>query len=130
MRLRVPDSASASLILTTVREELGLPYSRIEESLKLELSYQYFLRFRGQRMTTQTLAEQGVTDGARLELWIRIVWRDLVENRTLSEKTVMALTHMNLITILDRDANLGSTGRLARGQIADHASPSFNHIDK
>ncbi|MBI1816574.1 MAG: toll/interleukin-1 receptor domain-containing protein [Deltaproteobacteria bacterium] len=130
MRLRVPQSAGAGFVLTAVREELGLPFSMIDDKLQLELSYEYYLRFRGQRLTTQTLAEQDVRDGARLELWIRLVWRDLVANRTLSKNTVAFLTTMRVATRLDPGARLGATGRLAEGELADRASPSFDHVDR
>ncbi|RPJ56133.1 MAG: toll/interleukin-1 receptor domain-containing protein [Dehalococcoidia bacterium] len=80
-RFSVPKSATPSYLLSMLREALNLKWSNIDENLFVELSYTYAIGFNGNHLGLDTpISDAGVTDGSKLELWIRVTLTDLLEN--------------------------------------------------
>ena len=128
-RVRIPAAAKPNYLLGMLRSSLKLKFSNIDEEMGVELSYTYYLRFRGQAIPLDTTLESaGVKNGDRLELWIRATLRDLIDDKDLGERVSMQLYHVRI-------DQLGDSVRKARkrafssAEIGRIASRFFEHVD-
>lgn len=129
-RLHVPKDATPSYLMGMLRDTLGLKYSNIDENLGVELSYTYYLRHKGEAITLSTpLREAGVKDGDRLELWIRVTLRDLIEDKDIGEKVFFHLYRTSVDTITD-DLRKARKRAFSSSEIARVASQFFKHVDE
>jgi hypothetical protein len=88
-RLRAPETATPSYLMGMLRDELNLRFSNVDPAIGVELSYTYYLKHKGVAITLNTpLREAGVRNGDRLELWIRVTLRDLIEDKDVGEKVL------------------------------------------
>jgi len=127
-KLRVPATATPSYVMGMLRDELKLKFSNVDTVLGLELSYTYYLKHKGEALTLNTpLSEAGVQDGDRLEFWIRITWRDLIEDKEIGEKMLRDLYQVQM----DRAAPIVSARRraLSSAEIANVANRFFADVD-
>ena len=127
-RLRVPPDATPSYLMGMLRNTLGLKYSNVDNEVGVELSYTYYLRHKGEAISLNTsLRDAGVKDGDRLELWIRVTLRDLIEDKEIGEKVFAYLYHATPGAITDirraRDRAFSSS------EISRIASQFFEHVD-
>lgn len=128
-RLRVPTSATPTYLMGMLRDTLNLKFSNVDNELGVELSYTYYLHHNGQAITLNTtLAEAGVKDGDRLELWIRVTLRDLVEDKEIGDKVFFHLYRANLSTITD-ELRKARKRAFSSSEIARIASQFFEHVD-
>jgi hypothetical protein len=128
-RLRVPTTATPSYLMGMLRDTLNLKFSNVDNELGVELSYTYYLRHNGQPITLNTtLAEAGVRDGDRLELWIRVTLRDLIEDKEIGEKVFLNLYRVNLST--KTEVLTARKRAFLSAEISRIASQFFEHVDK
>lgn len=129
-RLRVPTIATPSYLMGMLRDTLNLKFSNVDNALGVELSYTYYLRHNGEAITLNTtLADAGVKDGDRLELWIRVTLRDLVEDKEIGDKVFFHLYRANLSTLTD-ELRKARKRAFSSSEIARIASQFFEHVDK
>lgn len=128
-RVRVPTDAKPNYLLGMLRNTLKLKFSNVDEDMGVELSYTYYLRHDGQAIPLNTtLADAGVENGDRLELWIRATLRDLIDDKDLGEQVFRHLYHVRI-------DQLGDGIRQARkrafssAEIGSIASRFFAHVD-
>lgn len=129
-RLRLPVEATPSYVIGMLRNTLNLKYSNVDHNLGVELSYTYYLQHKGKPITLNTkLSDAGVCDSDRLELWIRVTLRDLIEDKDLGEQVSIALYKCKLTELTD---NLRQTRKraFASSEIARIASQFFKHVDE
>jgi len=128
-RLTVPVEATPSYLMGMLRNTLNLKYSNVDESVGVELSYTYYLRFKGNAITLRTsLADAGVKNGDRLELWIRVTLKDLMEDKEIGEKVFFRLYQADLNKLNDiRNARKRSFSSSEIGRIAHQF---FEHVDQ
>lgn len=128
-RLFVPVEATPSYLMGMLRNTLNLKYSNVDESMGVELSYTYYLRFKGDAIMLRTsLADAGVKNGDRLELWIRVTLRDLIEDKDIGEKVFFSLYSADLTKLNKiRQARKLSFSSAEIGRIA---AKFFEHVDK
>ncbi len=129
-RLRVPLIATPSYLMGMLRDTLNLKFSNVDNALGVELSYTYYLRHNGQAITLNaTLAEAGVKDGDRLELWIRVTLRDLVEDKEIGEQVFFHLYRTNRSTMTN-ELRKARKQAFSSSEIARIAAQFFEHVDK
>jgi hypothetical protein len=129
-RIRVPTVATPSYLMGMLRDTLHLKFSNVDNELGVELSYTYYLRQNGQAITLNTtLADAGVKDGDRLELWIRVTLRDLVEDKDIGDEVFLRLYRADLSTMTDELRNARKRA-FSSAEIARVASQFFEHVDK
>ncbi len=128
-RLRVPKSATPSYIMAMLRDTLKLKYSNIDNIMGVELSYTYYLRHNGKAITLKTtLHDAGVKDGDRLELWIRVTLRDLIEDKEIGSEMCLRLYCVNIDQI-SSNVRKARKRAFASAEISQIASKFFNHVD-
>lgn len=128
-RLRVPTVATPSYLMGMLRDTLNLKFSNVDNELGVELSYTYYLRHKGQAINLNTtLQKAGVVDGDRLELWIRVTLRDLVEDKDLGEEVSLRLYFVNPSNLTD-DVRKARKRAFSSPEIARIASQFFAHVD-
>lgn len=151
--LRVPADATSGYLMGMLRGTLNLKFSNVDETLGVELSYTYYLRHKGKAITLNTpLNEEGVKDGDRLELWIQVTLRDLIEDKEikflpegdkmmlhfrdinfnlkqLSDDNRKLKNMVNWVQLLD-DIRKARKRAFSSADIARIASQFFAHVDK
>jgi len=128
-RLHVPSSATPSYLMGMLRDTLELKYSNVDHTLGVELSYTYYLRHKGNAITLNTsLHDAGVRDGDRLELWIRVRLRDLIEDKEIGGKMFFHLYSKSIDTITT-DLKKARKRAFSSAEIARIASAFFKHVD-
>jgi hypothetical protein len=129
-RVRIPADAKPNYLLGMLRSTLKLKFSNVDEDMGVELSYTYYLRHDGQAIPLDTsLADAGVKDGDRLELWVRARLRDLIEDKDLGEQVFRHLYHARIDQLGDgvRQARKRAFSSAEIGRIA---SKFFSHVDE
>ena len=126
-RLHVPVSAAPSYLMGMLRDELHLRFSNVDDALGVELSYTYYLKHKGESLTlNKPLGEAGVRDGDRLEFWIRVTLRDLVEDKEIGEKMFFQLYGAEM----DKAILSARKRAFSSGEIAGIARRFFAHVDR
>lgn len=129
-RLRVPPEATPSYLLGMLRDTLKLRFSNIDETLGVELSYTYALRHKGEAIPLRTsIKDAGVIEGDRLELWIRVTLRDLLEDKDIGEGVSIGLYHLSLDK-LSKEVRQARKRAFSSAEIARVASEFFKHVDE
>jgi hypothetical protein len=129
-RLHIPSDATPSYLMGMLRDTLSLGFSNVDEKLGVELSYTYYLRHKGEAITLSTsLREAGVKDGDRLELWIRVELRDLIEDKEIGSKVFLHL-YRTQISDLTEDVRKARNRAFSSAEIARIASKFFAHVDE
>jgi hypothetical protein len=128
-RLQVPANATPSYIMGMLRDVLHLKFSNIDEVVGVELSYTYYLKHNGEAITLNTpLEKAGVQNGDRLEFWIHVTLRDLIEDKEIGEKVFFHLYKIGLDQITD-DIRRARKRAFSSAEIAHIASKFFAHVD-
>jgi len=128
-KLCAPESATPSYLMGMLRDELNLKFSNVDPAIGVELSYTYYLKHNGEAITLNTtLRDAGVRSGDRLELWIRVTLRDLIEDKDVGEKV---LHDLYMITFDHAGPILKARNKaFSSAEIANIASKFFAHVDK
>ena len=129
-RVRIPTDAKPNYLLGMLRGTLKLKFSNVDEDMGVELSYTYYLRHDGQAIPLNTtLADAGVKNGDRLELWVRATLRDLIDDKDLGEQVFRHLYHVQIDQLGDgvRQARKRAFSSSEIGRIA---SRFFAHVDE
>lgn len=129
-RLFVPPDTTPSYLLRILRDTLKLKFSNIDETMGVELSYTYGLRHKGVSIPLQTsIKDAGVKEGDRLELWIRVTLRDLLEDKDIGEQVSLHLYHFSL-KILSSDVLHARKRAFSSAKVAQLAEQFFKHVDE
>ena len=136
-KLSIPHHCTPKFILNMIRNSLSLKYNNLDNDLLVELSYTYYLKHNNRSLTlSKTLLESGVKDGDRLELWIRVTLRDLLENISNSDSDLSKEFHFKLSIGFELDKielqkliREGSKRRFTSVMISEVASKFFKHVD-
>ena len=129
-RLRVPPEVTPSYLLGMLRDTLKLKFSNIDETMGVELSYTYGLRHKGVSIPLRTSIEDaGVKEGDRLELWIRVTLRDLLEDKEIGEQVSLHLYRISLEK-LSTDVAKARKRAFSSAKIAQVAGQFFKHVDE
>ena len=70
-----------------------------------------------------------MVDGDRLELWIRVTLRDLVEDKDIGEKVFLGLYNADIDTMTER-LRQARERAFSSPEIARIASRFFEHVDQ
>lgn len=129
-RLRVAGAATGHYLVEMLRDTLHLKFADIDDDLGIELSYGYFLKHEGEPMhLEQTLDKSGVRNGDRLELWIRVTVRDLLEDKAVGEEVFRRIYGQTVEALSDEQLTARRRA-LSSAEIARIASGYFAHVDE
>jgi hypothetical protein len=113
-----------------LRNTLNLKFSNVDDQLGVELSYTYYLRHKGEAITLNTtMRDAGVMDGDRLELWIRVTLRDLIEDKEIGGAVFARLYLADIGTLTD-DLRKARNRAFSSSEISRIAALFFAHVDE